>query len=148
MAHVGLSVFDDDSGMGVWFPDESASRWWAVLQPVLHPAADVDEQARVWLRLLGRHSARRVGGVPVASPPGVAAFRREYSSAEARAALGNCSRAWLYKLQNGTLKGFWFKRPGRGGHVLVFDADAVDALAASQGRGRSISSRPSQESAR
>jgi hypothetical protein len=132
----GVGVEDAGDALVVTVSDEYAPRLFAVLHLALHGAAAVDEDARRLLLHLGRHALRAAGGIPVAPRAGVATFVREYSAAEAIGALGGCSRAQLWKLQRRELEGFWFKRPGRGGQVLVFDADAVDRYAASRNRGR------------
>lgn len=131
----GVHATDGDGWLQLVIFDWYAPRLWAMVQPGLTAAADFDPDVRLLLRHIGRHAMPTRGGIPVAPPGDVALFGREYSSAEARAVLG-CSRALLHRFQHGALEGLWFKRPGPGGHVLVFDADSVDALAAFRSRSR------------
>lgn len=135
MTQLRIEERPEGDGFVATFFDEGTPRMYAVIGQQLIAAAEVDPACALFLEYLGRHANRHAGGgIPVAPDDGGPLFAREYSSAQARAALGDCSRASLWKLQQGSLAGAWFKRPGPGGRVLVFDADEVDALARVRGR--------------
>lgn len=131
-AGLGVRATAVEGGVAYIVADRYASRLWAILQPSLNAAADVDEDARELLRLLGRHAGRQVGCAEVARSGEAARFSRAYTRDEVADKIGRTPQ-WVSELKDGDLAGYWFRRPGG---ALVFDADAVDAYAASRGRDR------------